>query len=475
MTKLNALFDKFLHNIQPDERMVKHAHNAHEPVRDFLENDEAFKYYVEDSFLYGSYKRNTAVGDIKDVDIVVVTNFDTGSEEYTPQKVLRKLKSALAKHYGDPKNQEYQRRSIRINDPLPDNQDVEMTLDIIPAVAINGGDQPLLVPDRELKEWIWSNPKGHLEYTKNLNKPENSEERFVPLVKIMKWWWKYQCSVRQPKEDRPKPKGFWIEVLTGENFDSSQHFYADHFITVLSNVSVKYSGVAYAPDLADPSLPGEYIKTDITKEQFGIFMKAVSESLELAKQARSHPNDFESSKIWQKIFGPEKFPLSSQIVGLVKDNTMPLGDTSHAIAPPWPELRGSRHTVAIRATLCDPATKKFIRTLRNDGEILGPNELIKFFAETNIKADYEVRWQVVNTGDHARSDGALRGTEFFRGREFIGTGSSKSTPTADQKINFETTKYSGKHWIQCFVIQDGRYVAKSDKFLVNIDNPAFTK
>src|ERR1044071_980421 len=112
MTKLNALFDKFLQNIEPDEKMVNHAHNAHDPVRDFLENDEAFGQYVEDTFLYGSYKRNTAVGDIKDVDIVVLTNFDTESEEFTPQKVLRKLKSALARHYGDQDNQEYQRRSI---------------------------------------------------------------------------------------------------------------------------------------------------------------------------------------------------------------------------------------------------------------------------------------------------------------------------------------------------------------------------
>ena len=210
MTKLNSLFDRFLSNIEPDEDAVAYAQEAHKPVRDFLENDEKFGEFVENTFLYGSYRRHTAVGDIKDVDIVVLTNFDPESEEHTPQKVLRKLKAALARHYDDPENPEYQRRSIRINDPLPERSDVSMTLDIIPAVAPNGDDAPLLVPDREVKAWVQSHPKGHIKATSELNRQEYSGSKFVPLVKMMKWWWKYQCQVRQPDLERPKPKGFWI-------------------------------------------------------------------------------------------------------------------------------------------------------------------------------------------------------------------------------------------------------------------------
>jgi hypothetical protein len=275
MTKLDSLFEKFLSNINPDPDATAYAIEAHEPVREFLENDEDFGQYFVDSFLYGSYKRHTAVGTIKDVDIVILTNFDPDNDEHTPAKVLRKLKSALARHYEDPENPEYQRRSIRINRPLLNKDDCEMTLDIIPAVAVSGNDEPLRVPDRESKEWIWSHPKGHIKRSSELNKEENTEGRFVPLVKIFKWWWKYQCTVRQPEVERPKPKGFWVETLTGENLDDSQHFYADHFIAVLENVSAKYSGLGRVPDLQDPGLQqGEYVKTDMTLEEFGIFMQA---------------------------------------------------------------------------------------------------------------------------------------------------------------------------------------------------------
>ena len=302
MTKLDSLFEKFLSNINPNADAVAYAIEAHWPVREFLENDKDFGQYFVDSFLYGSYKRHTAVGSIKDVDIVILTNFDPDCDEHTPDKVLRKLKSALAKHYGNPENPEYQRRSIRINQPLPNRKDCEMTLDIIPAIAVNGDEKPLRVPDRETKDWIWSHPKAHITHSSELNRDENSEGRFIPLVKILKWWWKYQCTVIQPKVERPKPKGFWIEVLTGENLDTSQHFYADHFIAVLENISTKYSGFGRVPDLRDPGLQGEYVNTNMTLEEFSVFLQAVTESLELAKQARDETNDLESSKkLFKKV------------------------------------------------------------------------------------------------------------------------------------------------------------------------------
>ena len=203
-------------------------------------------------------------------------------------------------------------------------------------------------------------------------------------------------------------------------------------------------------------------------EEFDIFMQAVTESLELAKQARDEPDNIKSSKIWQNVFGNEKFPCYSDDVQETKALTLPLGDASHAIRPGWPEISGSRYKVSIKASMCDPQTKKFIRSLRNDGEILGPNQLIKFFVETDVRSDCEIDWQVVNTGEHARSEKGLRGDKFFRGTE-----PDKITPTSDQKINFETTRFTGKHWIQCFVIQRGKCVAKSDRFFVNISNPDF--
>ncbi len=465
MTKLDTLFQQFLSNIEPNEKAVSYAREAHASVREYLKQDPIFGQYFINSFLYGSYRRNTAVGTIKDVDIVILTNFDPENDEYTPNKVLRKLKSALANYYDDPENPEYQRRSIRINDPLPDYNDCEMTLDIIPAVAMNGEDAPLLVPDREVKAWIYSHPKGHIENTSDRNR--ENEERFVPLVKIMKWWWKLQSETRCPGIERPKPKGFWIEVLTGLHLDPAQHYYADHFVAVLTSISKSFSDVTAIPELPDPGMVGEVIKTNMDMDEFKIFLQAVNESLELAKQARDEEDNLKSSKVWRKIFGEQMFPLYTQEERKTDDINLPLGDYSHALQPQWREIR-TKYQAGIRASVCNPETGKFIRELRNDGEILAPDNLIKFFASTDMSGDYQIYWQVVNTGRHAQQSGGLRGDRFFRG-----TDKDKKTDNPDQRINFETTKYTGKHWIQCFVVQNDKIVARSEKFFVNVSNPDF--
>lgn len=468
MTKLNTLFEKFLSNIEPDKKAVEYAHSAHEPVRDFLEDDDSFGQFFEESFLYGSYKRHTAVGDIKDVDIVVITNFDPESEEHTPRKVLRKLKDALARYYDDPENPEYQRRSIRINQPLPDNEEVEMTLDIIPAVASNGDANPLLVPDRDVEEWILSHPKGHLDNTTELNKPENSEGRFVPLVKIMKWWWKYQCELRQPDVERPKPKGFWVEVLTGENFDSAQHDWVDHFITTLKNISEKYSDAFDVPELEDPGIPEESIKTSMMLEEFQVFMESVNESLEQADLARSEIDDLKSSEIYREIFG-DSFPLFDKEEDedqRAKAKAVPLGKWSHVQKPTWPENLQKRYKVRLDAYLYDKSANILLGGINSNGRVIKSDLRIKFVAKTKARGNYQVFWQVVNTGKHAESNGDLRG-KFFEAKSKTGEKS------ANPLISWEHTKYTGKHWIECFIVKNNRLVARSARFYVNIKNPEY--
>ena len=468
MTKLNSQFEKFLSNIEPDKKMVKYAQSAHEPVREFLEDDEDFGEYVEDTFLYGSYKRHTAVGDIKDVDIVVLTNFDTQREDNTPNKVLRKLKSALARHYKNPEMLEYQRRSIRINEPLPEYKEVEMTLDIIPAVPTGSDDDPLLVPDRELKKWILSNPKAHLAYTSELNNPDNSDGQFVPLVKIMKWWWKYQCELRQPDVERPKPKGFWIEALTGENYDSNQNDWVDHFIVTLENISEKYSDVTEVPELQDPGLPEETIKTSMTFDEFQVFMEAVNESLQQAKFALSDMDDLRSSEIYKDIFG-DKFPLFDKDENeqkLAEAKAVSLGTYSHVQPPPWPEKLRRGFKVRIDAYLYDSTANVLFGGINSDGRLVQSGLHVKYVAKTNAHGAYQVFWQVVNTGKHAELEKGLRGG-FFEAK--LSSGSKSSKPL----VNWERTEYSGKHWIECFIIQNGELVARSGRFFLNIKNPDY--
>lgn len=67
----------------------------------------------------------------------------------------------------------------------------------------------------------------------------------------------------------------------------------------------------------------------------------------------------------------------------------------------------------------------------------------------------------MNTGYHAETEGGLRG-DFFRGKDLVGV------ETEDQCINHEFTMYRGKHWIECFVVNNNILIARSGRFYVNI-------
>ena len=75
-------------------------------------------------------------------------------------------------------------------------------------------------------------------------------------------------------------------------------------------------------------------------------------------------------------------------------------------------------------------------------------------------AYYEVFWQVVNTGRHAESESGGRGDVFK---------SKYSNPL----VHWEYSLYTGRHWIECFIVKDDVCVARSGRFYVNIRNPQF--
>jgi len=311
MQTMWSSFEEFRKTIEPDERVQKIAQAADDPVREHLEGHRSFAKRHVTTFLYGSYKRHTAEGDIKDVDLVVVTNFTL---EDDPIDVLEELWDSLADLYEEPDLAE-QRRSIRVDRPLPEIAGCKLTLDVIPAIYQGKSDGPLWVPDREKKLWVPSHPRRHIEYTTALN-ARSYQGRFVPLVKMMKHWWKYQFERGHAGAEahKRKPKGFWIEVMTGQYTDLSKQSYPELVVSLLENAFSKlkkFRTDGKIPELDDPGLKHEMIKTSITGEEFRFFLRIMEESLTWAKEALHADNERRASEWWQRVFGPS-FPLTEE-------------------------------------------------------------------------------------------------------------------------------------------------------------------
>lgn len=301
---LNGYFDELKTAIEPDTKYKEHAQKADDPVREHLRTHSSFADRHVSTFLYGSYARSTAIGNIKDVDIVVICNSSIYS---SPLTLLNELRASLAVLYNDAELGD-QRRSIRVDQPLPDVPGSELTLDVIPAIYQNGADGALWVPDREKREWTESHPRGHMTYTTGLNADSYQGRYFVPLAKMMKWWWKHQFEMKRPwvESFKRKPKGFWVETMTGQFVDLSKESYPELIVSTFENAFAgfrKFRNDNRIPNLADPGLAGKSIKTSITEDEFAFFLDTLEESLNLAREAANATTESRAAQLWQMIFG----------------------------------------------------------------------------------------------------------------------------------------------------------------------------
>lgn len=76
--------------------------------------------------------------------------------------------------------------------------------------------------------------------------------------------------------------------------------------------------------------------------------------------------------------------------------------------------------------------------------------------QANGLRDYEIWWQVTNTGEEAEMANALRG-DFY-----------SSELVEGKKIRKESTLYTGHHYVEAYLIKNGICYGKSLPFEVNI-------
>ena len=169
-----------------------------------------------DTFLTGSYRRNTMIAPLKKADVDVFAVLDVKYGNYDPKELLNSVKTVLRETYTE------------TPDISPNGQAVTITftdfkVDVVPGFYRNGGGY--LIPNAELGTWISTDPKRHVEIWTAANKAHSND--FVPLLKMLKGW----------NRSRNVLRSFHLEVLA---------------LSVLNNVKITDfpSGVRFVFDKA---------------------------------------------------------------------------------------------------------------------------------------------------------------------------------------------------------------------------------
>ncbi len=160
----------------------------------------------------------------------------------------------------------------------------------------------------------------------------------------------------------------------------------------------------------------------------------------------------------------EKYAIRSKGGALVKFGTAApiLESVQELTSFNLPQRQQPTWAVSVGATNVLTVTAKWKKSggwcpLSNNGPYVVRGSSLRFTAITNVEKPYQVFWQVVNTGRDARVKNQLRG----------GFEPPKADAT-DPLVRDENAEYRGRHWIECFIIQNNKCIAKSGEFIVNI-------
>jgi hypothetical protein len=199
-------------DVEPTASQKKGARRSHSHLRDLLDTGQMSAKIVN-SYLSGSYARDTAIRPLDDVDVIFEIDpaaWSTGifSSHPSPERVLESFATAIRRRYT--LSSVYgQRRSVRL-------ELNHLDIDVVPAIPVAADSGVILVPDRKTGDWIKSSPQRHSDNATQVN--GRRQGKFKPLVKLAKFW-----NSNLPESARCK--SFMIEtiavrIFAGTSFDT---------------------------------------------------------------------------------------------------------------------------------------------------------------------------------------------------------------------------------------------------------------
>lgn len=139
-------------------------------------------------------------------------------------------------------------------------------------------------------------------------------------------------------------------------------------------------------------------------------------------------------------------------------------DVPHRERPQWPV----RQTYDVHVTGQQRPAGGGAWAAFDNGQPLAKGLQLRFRASSACRDIDQTYWQVVNTGEEAADHGQLRGQIVASATAGVGgltvaRGAGRQTEDCDER-----TAYTGRHWIECFIVKDGVCVGRSEPFVVNI-------
>ncbi|MEK7572474.1 MAG: nucleotidyltransferase [Patescibacteria group bacterium] len=250
------------------------------------------------TFLQGSYKNDTSISDINDVDIVAI-RLQTYSGTHSTQPVSSSIMwdTIFSEIEQKLKNQRLYTWTVTRKDKCIEVNTNTFKADVTPAVQIGTDpkEDPIAIYSFRTGIEKINSPRVH--HKNGVAKHAVTKQNYKPIVRMFKNWTNNHFSSKSPVSS------YHIESLVHVN--PNEHFYNDHaisFVIVGNHIKdlVKNHNV-FSP--AIPSVCGtENIMTNWSLADRQIFTQKLEQSLGLVLQALKEPTAQNAKYYWNQAF-----------------------------------------------------------------------------------------------------------------------------------------------------------------------------
>lgn len=470
---------KLIEEIDVSDSNYEKATNRYNSIAEYIMNSE-LNSDKPDIYLQGSFKLGTAIKPLTRngaYDIDIVCNLTNLRRESQSQFLLKYDLGEVVKKYSKVQSMSNEPEESKRCWTLKYVDEDNFHIDILPSVPLNDNDDGYIaITDRTKRDyfdvsydWETSNPKGYAQWFRDISKYSVYREKIakmfhesvekVPeykvrtalqrIVQILK----RHAEVCFEDDMEHKPSSIIITTLAAKQYQTACLFNNDFLDITMYIIEHLKDGIenrngrpcVYNPANGDEIISGKWDKDYSYVEAFEKWLMQLESDFNIGNKDLIFADKIQYIK--RSLFTDSKKQLP-----LVN-----LSDIGHHQKSKWKEYL--IENVSIKAKYFrDGFRWKEIKS----GTALGKNGLLRFEVQSNGLKDYEIWWQVTNTGKEAEKANALRG-DFYCSELVEG-----------KRVRKESTLYTGHHYIEAYLIKNGICYGKSLPFEVNIVDVCFS-
>lgn len=266
----------------PSAARVTAVKKLHAGIRAALDHDSSFYY---ETFLQGSYRNDTAIADINDVDIVALRKYRESPQpasewEAEFQGVAGTLRYSSrvggSVSLGD--------KCVKVAGPI--------NADVVPALAVGSWEtDPITIYSRRQRSERPNYPRRH--YDNGVKKQRWTSNAYKPTVRLFKRWARQYPAMRAPS--------FYIECAV--HSVQSKHFY-EYLPLSFFGVGVELCG--YTSSTYISSVAGDkdiLTAAEWKPAEFAGFQRRLLSDLKYVSDALDATTHTEAHRLWRLAFG----------------------------------------------------------------------------------------------------------------------------------------------------------------------------